>query len=226
MPSIRLFATALAAALAASPAMAEDDVQLWGAFTATGAVKGDLFLWLEGQVRLTDDAGDGVQTLARPAIGMRFAPDAHAIIGYAHVHTNPEAGVTTNEHRIWQQVQFAPVRTGTGAPLVISRTRLEQRMIVGRDDTGWRLRQMVRVQAPIARGGRVQAIAYSEGFFNLNDTNWGARGGIDQWRNFVGIGLPLGEKLRVEPGYLNQTVYRAGENRSNHVLNIGFTYPL
>lgn len=213
----------IAAAIAASlptPALAEDDIQGWGAFTASGAVRGDLFVWIEGQLRLTDDVGGGVQTIARPAIGVRFAPDAHAVIGYAHVRTDPEAGATTTEHRTWQQVQFVGLRHANGAPLLSSRTRLEQRMIDGRADTGWRLRQFVRVQAPIAREGRVQAVAYTEGFFNLNDTDAGARAGIDQWRTFVGIGLPLAPKLRIEPGYLNQTVFRAGENRTNHIANV------
>jgi hypothetical protein len=223
------FRISLAALLALTPiaaAQAEDDVQGWGAFTANGAVKGDLFVWAEAQLRLTDDFGDGVQTLLRPAIGARIARDAHAVIGYAHVHTDPANGASTTEHRVWQQVQFAPLRTGAGRALVISRTRLEQRMFEGRDDTGWRLRQMIRLQAPVANDGRVQAIAYSEPFFNLNDTRWGARGGVDQWRNFIGVGLPIGDRLRAEPGYLNQTVFRAGENRSNHIVNFALFYPL
>lgn len=215
-----LIPLAAALGLAASPAIAEDDVQGWGAFTANGAVKGDLFVWAEAQARLTDDFGGGLQTIVRPAIGARIARDAHAVIGYAWVRTDPERGATTNEHRIWQQVQFVAARTGTGTPLVISRTRLEQRMIEGRADTGWRLRQFVRLQAPIAREGKVQAVAYTEGFLNLNATDWGARSGIDQWRNFAGIGLPLAPKLRIEPGYLNQTVFRAGENRTNHIANV------
>ncbi len=215
-----LIPLAAAFGLAASPALAEDDVQGWGAITANGTVKGDLFVWAEAQARLTDDFGGGLQTIVRPAIGARIARDAHAVIGYAWVRTDPERGATTNEHRIWQQVQFVAARTGTGAPLVVSRTRLEQRMIEGREDTGWRLRQFVRLQAPIARDGKVQAVAYTEGFFNLNATDWGARNGIDQWRSFAGIGLPLAPKLRIEPGYLNQTVFRAGENRSNHIANI------
>ncbi|MBB5697530.1 DUF2490 domain-containing protein [Sphingomonas yantingensis] len=217
MRSLILLVAALAAA---SPALAEDDVQGWTGIIASGAVRGDLFVWAEGQARLTDDVGGGSQFILRPAIGARIARDAHAVIGYAYVRTDPEGGATTHEHRIWQQVQFVAARSGTGAPLVISRTRLEQRMIEGREDTGWRLRQFVRVQVPIARAGKVQAVAYTEGFFNLNATDAGARTGIDQWRNFVGVGLPLAPKLRIEPGYLNQTVFRAGENRSNHIANV------
>ena len=141
------------------------------------------------------------------------------MVGYAYVRTDPETGRTTEEHRIWQQLQFAALRTKAGAPLVISRTRLEQRMIEGRDDTGWRLRQFVRLQVPIARKGAVQAVAFTEGFFNLNSTQWGARDGVDQWRTFVGVGLPVAKRMRLEPGYLNQRVFRRGEDRTNHVLS-------
>ncbi|MDM3796156.1 DUF2490 domain-containing protein, partial [Proteus mirabilis] len=77
---------------------------------------------------------------------------------------DPEGGRTTNEHRLSQQVQFAAVRNRNGTPLIIRPTRLEQRMLEGQDDTGWRLRQFVRLQVPIARQGTVQAVAFTDGF--------------------------------------------------------------
>ncbi len=220
-PSFRPLAALLGAAtlLAALPARAEDDVQAWGAVTASGAVRGDLFVWLEAQARLTDDVGGGTQILLRPAIGARIARDAHAVAGYAYVRTDPAGGTLTNEHRPWQQVQFAPLRTGSGAPLVISRTRLEQRMVEGRDGTAWRLRQFVRLQVPLGRPGGVQAVATTEGFFHLNSTRWGVRDGVDQWRTFVGVGFPVLPRARLEPGYLNQRVVRPGDDRVNHVLS-------
>ncbi|QBM77957.1 DUF2490 domain-containing protein (plasmid) [Sphingomonas sp. AAP5] len=209
----------LASAVIGSSAQAQDDTQAWGSVIATGPVRGDLFVWLEAQARATDDVGGGSQFIVRPAIGARIAPDAHAIAGYAYIRTDPEGGRTTNEHRLWQQVQFAAVRNGNGTPLIISRTRLEQRMLEGQDDTGWRLRQFVRLQVPIARQGTVQAVAFTEGFLNLNSTRWGARDGVDQWRTFVGIGVPVAPRMRLEPGYLNQHIFRRGEDRANHVLS-------
>lgn len=222
----RFLAAAIATIALPLPAFAEEDGQAWLAAVASGAVKGDLFVWVEGQARLTNDFGDGTQFILRPAIGARIAPDAHAIAGYAYIPTNPEGGAATREHRLWQQLQFAPLRTDTGAPLVISRTRLEQRMVEGADTTGWRLRQLVRVQAPIASAGRVHLLAWTEGFLNLNATDFGARRGIDQWRNFVGIGLPVSDRARVEPGYLHQQVFRRGEDRSNHIVSATLTYRL
>jgi hypothetical protein len=222
MPIVRqipVLLACLAGAMLGTSAHAQDDTQAWGSVVALGPVRGNLFLWLEAQARATDEIGGGSQLIARPAIGARIAPDAHAIAGYAYVRTDPEAGRTTNEHRLWQQVQFAAVRSGSGTPLVISRTRLEQRRIEGQGDTGWRLRQLVRLQVPIARQRTVQAVAFTEGFFNLNSTGWGARDGVDQWRTFIGIGLPVAPRMRIEPGYLNQHVFRRGEDRTNHVLS-------
>jgi len=204
---------------AAAPARAEDDAQLWGTVVANGAVRGDLFVWLEAQGRATDDVGGGSQLVVRPAIGARIAPDAHAVAGYAFIRNDPEVGATTNEHRFWQQVQFAVVRSAAGAPRIISRTRLEQRTIEGRDDTGWRLRQFVRAQLPIAQQGKIQAVAITEGFLNLNSTQWGARSGVEQLRTFVGVGFPVAKRMRLEPGYLNQHVFRPGEDRTNHILS-------
>lgn len=203
----------------AGAARAEEDAQAWASVVASGSVRGDLFLWLEGQARATNDVGGGSQFIVRPAVGARIGRDAHAVVGYAYVRTDPEGGMVTHEHRPWQQVQFVPVRLKGGAPLIISRTRLEQRMLEGRDGVGWRLRQFIRVQVPIAKSGAVQAVAFTEGFFNLNDTRWGVRDGIDQWRTFVGVGFPVAGRIRLEPGYLNQRINRPGNDRVNHVLS-------
>lgn len=217
---------ALATLFVAQPALAEDDAQGWAAVTASGAVRGDLFVWLEGQARFTDDLGGGTQFLLRPAIGARIARDAHVVAGYAYVRTDPRGGAPTNEHRPWQQVQFAPLRLADGTPLLISRTRMEQRMVEGRDGTVWRLRQFVRLQVPIGRPGGLQAVATTEGFFNLNSTRWGVRDGVDQWRTFVGIGFPVLPNARLEPGYLNQRVVRPGDDGVNHVLSATLLFRL
>lgn len=214
------FAIGAAVALCcAAPVLARGDAQVWGSVIATGTVRGDLFLWLEGQARATDGVGGGSQFIVRPAIGARIGRDAHAVVGYAYVRTDPEDGALTNEHRPWQQVQFVPARTKGGAPLVISRTRLEQRLFEGRYGTTWRLRQFIKVQVPIVSVNGLQAIAICEGFINLNDTRGGARQGLDQWRTFGGVGYPVASRARLELGYLNQRIIRSGDDRVNHVLS-------
>lgn len=209
-----------AATLAAStPAAAQDDVQAWGATLAQGPIAGDLVFWAEVQTRFTDDAARLGQLLIRPAVGVRLAPDTSAHIGYAYIRTDPAGGAATDEHRAWQQLIFPILRNARGL-YVSGRSRVEQRRLVGRDDTGWRLRQFVRAQIPLKRGGPVSAVVFTEGFYAANATDWGAPAGIDQWRTFVGVSLPASKRLTIEPGYLNQTVFRRGTNAINHVASV------
>lgn len=205
-------------ALAAVPAQAQDDGQGWAQVLVQGSVKGNLVFWAEGQTRLTDGARAS-QVIVRPAIGLRLSPSTVAHIGYAYVRTDPVNGRTTNEHRIWEQLVFPILRNDRGL-YIWGRSRIEQRMFEGRQDTGWRLRQFVRAQMPLRRGGKVSGVIFTEGFYAANSTDWGARAGIDQVRTFAGISVPVGGHASLEPGYLNQTVFRRGPDRVNHIANI------
>lgn len=215
------FARRLLAPLAlmvATPAVAEEDGQAWGAILAQGSIKGDLIFWAEAQTRFTDDASRLGQVILRPAIGLRLAKDTTAHLGYAYVRSDPATGAVTNEHRIWEQLIFPIARNSRGL-YVWGRSRIEQRFVEGRSDTGWRLRQFVRAQMPLRRGGKVSGVVFSEVFYAANTTDFGARAGLDQWRNFVGLSLPVGKGLALEPGYLNQTIFRPGPDRSNHIFS-------
>lgn len=183
-----------------------------------GSIKGDLLFWAEAQTRFTDGTSRLGQAIIRPAIGVRLAKDMSAHLGYAYVRTDPETGTATDEHRLWEQLIFPIARTKRGL-YVWGRSRVEQRFVEGRRDTGWRLRQFVRAQMPIRPGGKVAGVVFSEVFYALNSTDFGARAGFDQWRNFVGVSLPVGKGITVEPGYLNQTIFRPGRDRTNHVFS-------
>ncbi len=203
----------------ASPAAAEDDGQAWGAILVQGPIKGDLVFWAEGQARVTDDASRLGQVIIRPAIGVRLARNTIAHLGYAYVRTDPANGNATNEHRIWEQLSFPIIRNGRGL-YIWGRSRIEQRMVEGRSDTGWRLRQFVRAQLPLRRGGKFSGVIFTEGFYATNSTDWGARAGMDQLRTFVGLSIPVSKQVNLEPGYLNQTIFRRGPDRTNHVASI------
>lgn len=209
--------TALSLALPA-PALAQDDGQAWTQFLAQGPIRGDLVFWAEAQTRLTD-ATRATQTLLRPAIGVRLGRNTTAHFGYAFVHTDPVSGAATDEHRLWQQLSFPILRTPRGL-YVWGRSRIEQRMVEGQRDTGVRLRQFVRAQMPVRRGGKLSGVVFVEGFYAVNSTDWGARAGVDQVRSFVGLSIPFGKQVNLEPGYLNQTVFRRGPDRVNHVASL------
>lgn len=211
-----LFATL--ALLASAPAFATDeDHQAWGAATATINANDRLVIWLEGQVRASDDASRVGQTLIRPAIGIKLDPQTTAFVGYAYVFTDPEGPAESREHRLWQQLSFRIAGDGQGLT-VTGRTRLEQRWMENGSGTGLRLRQQVRATAPLS--GKVRAVAWTEPFINLNSTSWGQRYGIDRWRNFAGVSVPLSSNLTLEPGYLNQYVVRRGTDAMQHIASV------
>jgi hypothetical protein len=214
-----LRALALLVALgAASPALADTDRQLWGAATLSIAASDRVVIWLDVQGRVFDDASRLTQTLVRPGVGYRLSPTTTLFAGYAFVRTRPEVGAATNEHRVWQQASFRVAGDGRG-PTLTGRSRLEQRFVEGRGDTGVRARQMLRLTAPLTQKG-VQAVGSSEAFFGLNETSWGQRAGLDRWRNLVGVSFPAGRALRIEPGYMNEIIARAGEDRMNHIGSV------
>lgn len=220
-----LASAAAALAMAVPAARAHDhDFQQWTQITAFGPVKDNFLAYLELQPRLWDNAARLGQMLVRPAVGYRIDADTNVLLGYAYVRTDPLGGIATDENRLWQQLIY-PLLKMDGLT-VIARSRLEQRTVVNAGSLGWRMRQQVRAQGPISSGGKLLGVMWTEAFYNFNTTDWGAREGFDQWRTFVGVQIPLNDRLNVEPGYVNQTIFRRGEDRMNHILGIYLNYRL
>lgn len=207
------------AMLASAPLhAAEEDTQFWGAVIVNADVSKDVVITMEGVARLTDGASRLGQSILRPSIGYRLGKNTIASLGYGYIPTDPVGPASSDEHRIWQQLAFTVV--GNGSDLTVTgRSRLEQRWIEGRDDMGWRLRQQLRATAPLS--GKTRAVGWTEAFISMDDTSWGQRSGLDQWRNFVGVSVPMSKAVSIEPGYLNQWVVRRGSaDRVNHVASV------
>ena len=210
-------------AVAPSPAVASDeDTQIWTSLTASKAVSAKVDATLEVHGRFTDDVSRFGQLLIRPSVTYKLPHGWSLTGGYAYIRTRFEGAAPHDEHRLWEQVGYTFIQNRKTALSVGGRTRIEQRFRVGGDKVGWRLRQQLRAQLPLTATGSLRAVLWNETFMQLNNTDWGARSGIDQTRTFAGIGLPVGSVLTVEPGYLNQIVYRPGANRMNHIaaLNV------
>ncbi|AOL22766.1 outer membrane beta barrel superfamily protein, DUF2490 [Erythrobacter litoralis] len=207
-----------AATLAASPAAAtEDDFNIWtGQFIVIDVDEdGDWFVRGEAQERFTNDADRLGQLLLRMLVGYRLNEDVSIGGGYAYILTDPVGPVEVNEHRYYQELNMRLIdRDGI---TLDSRTRLEQRTFEEGEGTSWRLRNFVQLRVPISENTKF--VAYTEPFIELNDTDF-QRGGLSIWRNFAGVSIPLAKGIEVVPGYLNQTVFREGENRMDHVANV------
>lgn len=206
--------------LAATPAQAND--LAWVSFIAQGPVSGKLITWLEVQPRFSLDPARPTQLLLRPALGVQINPKTTFLFGYLYQEGYPEDRPTVAEHRVWQQLQTRLAGTPNKAVLV-SRTRLEERFVENQPDDGVRLRQMLRGQVWVS-GGSWSVIGQSEAFFGLNSTDWGQPAGVDQWRNFIGVGVPLSKRFTLEAGYLNQWLIRPGADINNNVISVSLFY--
>lgn len=211
-------------ALPATPVLADpiEDLQNWSAIFATGkltAVHAKARYWLEGQGRFGADISRFSQGILRPGVGFALTERMTLWGGYAYIPTDPPGeGNATREHRLWQQLLWT-TPLPLGSLTLTSRTRLEQRWFEHAADAGWRLRQFTKLTRPIALDGRVYASLWDEVFLAFDDTDWGARAGLDQNRAFGGIGFRLAPGVALEAGYLNQYVFRqARDDASNHIL--------
>jgi hypothetical protein len=204
-----------------SPAAARtvEDEQVWLNGTVTQTTSSGFAWFAEIQPRIGDGASRVQQLLLRPAVGWRLSPEVTVYGGYAHVVLPIENGADRNEERFFGQVSWTVGKIGDGT--LSSRSRIEHRRLSNGDDTGWRLREMVRYVHPLGRPETTRALVSVEGFAALNDTDWGARAGLDQVRSFAGVEVPIGGKSTLELGYLNQTINDPARRiRMNHVASL------
>ncbi|MHA6720904.1 DUF2490 domain-containing protein [Sphingomonas sp. RS6] len=208
----------LALAFASAPAEAQDDTQSWGSLSIAAPIAPSVDATLETQLRLTDDSSRAGQMVLRPSLTYRLKGGTSVTLGYAYVHTDPAGPASSDEHRAWQQIAYRLFQNDHFT--IGGRTRLEQRLVEGSGDLGWRLRQQLRATLPVADDGKIKAVLWNETFVALDDTRWGQHAGFDQTRLFAGVSLPIARGTTIEPGYLYQHIFREGDDRSNHVLAI------
>lgn len=208
------------------PARAQtaQDEQVWINLTAMGPISDNVVYFAEFQPRIGDGVSRLDQLLLRGAVGLKLSPAVTVYQGYAHIVAPVDGGRDVNEERSFQQLNLA-----MGKPLggeLSSRTRLEQRWRNDGSDTGWRLREMLRYEHPLKKDSdAVNALVSSEVFVALNSTDWGANGGFDQVRTFVGAEIGLKGASTIEAGYLNQVIDQSGgRTRVNHVASISLFF--
>lgn len=210
-----LLPLAMVAVSTGASARETHDEQMWVNVTGMGSI-GNIAYFAEIQPRIGRGVSRLDQLLIRPAIGVKLSDTLSIYQGYARVRTPVDTGPDTVEDRSFQQISWKLGKR------LSSRTRLEQRWLSTGSDMGWRLRQMLRFAQPLSdTKGSVAALGYIEGFAALNDTDWGARRGLDRVRSFIGAEVPVGGMSTLEIGYLNQTVNQASRSDTmDHVASI------
>ncbi|MFN3989076.1 MAG: DUF2490 domain-containing protein [Erythrobacter sp.] len=214
------FCAAFVAALAPLPALAADESgSIWNAqFIKLNAGKDDrIFIRLESQQRLTQDATRLGQFILRPYVAYVINDDLNAGIGYAYFRT--ESGASPSgviyEHRAFTEVNYR-ILNKPGIK-IDTRTRLESRQWENIGDHSIRARSMVQVTIPVAPSG-FGPVYFVEPFFNLNDQP-NFPGGFEQIRNFGGVFIPVSKKVEFITGYMNLYQPRDGrDDRMDHVV--------
>lgn len=197
-------------------AATDEDNRLWLNLTLQGKLPADGWRWYaEIQPRFRDNAEQIDSLLLRPAINYKVSKNLSVWLGYGYVRNYLVSGDIRDEHRVWQQLLYAfePI----GSTSLSARVRLEERRVEEFEDTGYRLRQMVRMTHPLS--GAWGVVAWDEVFFNTNHTDWGARSGFDQNRLFLGISHEFSASVKTEWGYLNQYIRTSTDDRMNHTLS-------
>ena len=208
--------------LTSAPFCFADDIEdgrVWLMMNATGKLPVEKLHWYaELQPRMRNEGSEFDQVIIRPAAYYMLTDHSSVWLGYAHVVTDPAGRDSFHEHRLWQQYlhNFSPIHTVA----VQSRTRVEQRWIENSDDTGYKLRQMIRLTTPSSLHQQLTWVAYDEYFINLNATDYGARKGFDQNRAFIGGNWTVNPQTKLELGYLNQYVNNRRIDSQNHVLSL------
>ena len=198
---------------------ADEDTNIWLAQSTSIDLGGDLLLGLEAQERFTQDASRLGQFLFRPTLGYKLDKSTSIHLGYAYVYSDPQNGASTNEHRTFQQLSFRVTGDGKGVTIT-GRSRFEQRSLEEAEGTAFRVRQQLRLTAPLSE--KLRAVVWTEAFVGLNQTRF-QRDGLGLWRNFAGVSVPVSKRVSLEPGYLNQYVFRTGTDRIDHVANLTLT---
>jgi hypothetical protein len=212
--------------IAASPAAARDDNQLWTSATANVKISEQFRLTQEFTARFSDNRNGLYEIEAVTMLGYKPSKNVTIAAGYVHNPLYANGDSTGMEHRAREQIQvdnFAQLGRGKFS----ARLRLEQRWREHVDGTAWRARPYVKYSLPLTKSGKTNLNLSNETFINLENTSFQKAEGIDRMRNLVSISTPLSSKLGVEAGYLNQYGFvRHGEDTMDHVATVSLSLSL
>lgn len=212
----------------------DDNANMWLSYVGNHQLgESPWSLHLETQVRRAELGQDSQQLLFRPGLTYNINPNLNLTAGYAYVKTYPYGNFPSAddfpEHRIWQQLSYTHEFLGLDWQ---HRVRLEQRFI-GQlslldggdyevDDYRFenRFRYMLRTTIPITSDKKTYIALSNEVFFNFGENVSGNH--FDQNRAFIGIGRKITDSLRLEVGFMEQTLQKRGGKVWEHNHTVGF----
>lgn len=196
------------------------DFRLWSPVYLTFPLSHSLIGYMEVNPRFGGDVSELDQILLRPAIGYKLTDHLSLWQGYAWIgNYQPRF---SEEHRVFQQLLYK--RT---FPIVklLSRSRLEERIIDNADGTSVRARTMLRGEFPLWQAPDWAIVVYDEIFVNLNAVGNGPDSGLDQNRFFLGMNRRFTDQFNMDLGYQMQALNNRSSgliNQINHIILLQF----
>ena len=205
---------------AATPALAEQDSQLWTGGIVTAKLSRSWRISEEVTARFSDHKNGLYEIESNTLVGYNVGSGVTLWAGYTHDPNYSGGNFTVMEQRAREQVTIDKI-ANLGPGRLSGRLRLEQRWRDGFDGTGWRVRPFLKYSLPLHKGGRTAFVVSTEPFFNLNTTGFQRTSGLDRARTFIGISAPFAKNLSADIGYLNQhTFVRNGPDNDDHVASV------
>ncbi len=209
-----LFPLAALTTLLAPSASAEN--QIWTNYELKKEAPAGLpvDLTLNGEIRFEPD-GQITQYVLRPGISYALNDRLMLSGGYRYSQS-PGKGTDQVEHRLWQQAGYRIAELASAR--ITGRTRLEQRFREDESGTGWRVRQQISLEQPLA-GTDIELAIRSELFVGLKETGWGNANGLQEVRSRASVNWAMAG-LGWEAGYLNQIrmgTAGAADQTSHHI---------
>ncbi len=196
---------ALIAAWQPSKAQANpEDTQLWLVGFVRGNLSDEFYLTIDTSQRWRDPVFGADQQTFRVTLERSINDEVRLGGGVSWFQTG-----TIGEARLHQQFRYAK----GGLDL---RTRFEQRWFEGADQVELRVRQRVQYTHPLGNG--IKALVSSEWFAIIQSRRIGKTTGTEQVRNIIGVAIPLGANLDIQPSYMLQITPR--ENRPDAISHV------
>jgi hypothetical protein len=205
---------------------------VWGSITLQGnfnaiSPKFEKFNWLVmNQTRTRDDSPQGsrfTENLLFSQIGYQLNEHSSIALGYLHGWGEPLDKPSFQENRAYQDFIW---KQSVGDFRFISRTRMDERFLMGSNEAGYRPRQLLMLKHPLSFIDGLSAYVGDEVLFYLTKNVFGKQG-FSENRIFTGLTYQLSQHVKMDMGYMGQYVdTKSDSNLFTHNLqaNIGFKF--
>jgi len=200
----------------------KSEIGNWFNYSGNQKINNKLSCWNEVQYRNYNFIGDLQQLLLRTGIGYNLTENNNTVLlGYAFINSqkylsNSNSKTGSNEHRIYQQFV---TRQNFGRVFIQHRYRIEERFLS--DELQIRFRYFLSFNIPINNNTMAEktiyASAYNEIFLNAQNSIF------DRNRLYGALGYVINKNLRIELGYMAQTLENTNRNQFQIVLFNNFS---